>query len=99
MKAYEHLVKYALNKGYVISVWDGEEWQVKRSAECSEIISAIESVEEAELKVYNDLKKPTWVWVSAYGLEDEETLIDYNDNQFMKDVEEDYENLQNLQNL
>lgn len=31
MKAYRHLVKFALNKGYDISVWDGEEWQVKRS--------------------------------------------------------------------
>ena len=43
MKAYKHLVKYALAQGYNISVWDGEEWQVSHSNKYQNIIDAIES--------------------------------------------------------
>lgn len=93
MKAYRHLVKFTLSKGYDISVWDGEEWQVKRSTKFQNIIDAIESVEEAELKIripeYGNLV--TWVRVSAYGLEDDETVVDYYVNGFMQEWEESYE--------
>lgn len=92
MKAYRHLVKFALNKGYDISVWDGEEWQVKRSNKFQNIIDAIESVEEAELKIripeYGNLV--TWARVSAYGLEDDETVVDYYVDDFTKEWEESY---------
>lgn len=98
MKAYRHLVKFALSKGYDISVWDGEEWQVKRSIKFQNIIDAIESVEEAELKIripeYGTLV--AWARVSAYGLEDEETVVDYSMNDFTKEWEESYEQTQNL---
>ena len=93
MKAYKHLVKHALALGHTISVWDGEEWQVKRSTGYKEIVEAIESVEEAELKIYNDLQHPTWVWISAYGLADDETVVDYNDNKFMQDWSLQYDKL------
>jgi hypothetical protein len=85
MKAYKHLVKYALAQGHVISVWDGEEWQVSHSAKYQKIIDAIESVEEAELKIRSaDLDDLiTWVRVSAFGLADDETVVDYYDNKFM----------------
>jgi hypothetical protein len=92
MKAYKHLVKFALAQGYVISVWDGEEWQIKRSNKFKEIIDAIESVEEAELKIRSaDLDDLiTWVRVSAFGLADDETVVDYYDNKFMQEWEEAY---------
>jgi hypothetical protein len=100
MKAYKHLVKYALAKGHTISVWDGEEWQVGRSVSYKDIVDAIESVEEAELKIrhssashtsINDLV--TWVRVSAFGLEDDETVVDYYDNKFMHEWSLAYDNL------
>jgi hypothetical protein len=49
MKAYQHLVRYALAQGNRISVYDGEEWPVRESTNAQEIIEHIESVEEAEL--------------------------------------------------
>lgn len=85
MKAYKHLVKYALAQGHTISVWDGEEWQVSHSTKYQKIVDAIESVEEAQIKIrvpeYGNLV--AWVLISAYGLADDETVIDYSDNDFM----------------
>ena len=47
MKAYKDLVKYALKNNDTVSVYDGEEWAVRRSVSFQEIVDAIESVEEA----------------------------------------------------
>lgn len=86
MKAYKHLVKYALADGHVISVWDGEEWQVSHSASYQNIIDAIESVEEANvvIRVPTYGNRVAWALVMAYGLEDDETVADYGDNEYMQ---------------
>lgn len=85
MKAYKHLVKYSLAQGYNISVWDGEEWQVSHSNKYQSIIDAIESVEEAQIKIripeYGTLI--AWALIIPFGLEDDETVADYSDNEFM----------------
>jgi hypothetical protein len=84
MKAYKHLVKFALAKKCTVSVWDGEEWQVKRSNGYKAIIAAIESVEEAELIIRDSQgEKMGWVRVSAFGLEDAETVVDNTMTEFM----------------
>lgn len=85
MKAYKHLVKYALAQGHVISVCDGEEWQVSHSTKYQNIIDAIESVEEANvvIRVPTYGNRVAWALVIPYGLEDEETVADYTDNEFM----------------
>jgi len=78
MKSYKHLVKHFLDKGSRISVWDGEEWQVKKSQDEGAIIDAIESVEEAQLRIYDpDGENVSWVRVIPFGLEDDETVADY----------------------
>ena len=92
MKAYKHLVKHALAKAHTCSVWDGEEWQVKRSVAYQEIVDAIESVEEAEMTIRDiEGNKEAWVLISAFGLADDETVMDYSDNKFMQDWCKDYE--------
>lgn len=85
MKAYKNLVKYTLAKGYTVSVFDGEEWAVTQSTSYNEIIEAIESVEEAELNIRDieNRKRMAWVRVSAFGLEDEETVVDHTVDEFM----------------
>lgn len=86
MKAYKHLVKYALAQGLVVSVYDGEVWEVKRSDKYKAIIDCIESVEEADLKIRDVHGKPiAWALVSAYGLADDETVINSTDNNWMAD--------------
>ena len=91
MKAYKHLVKFALAKNCTVSVWDGEEWQVKRSSGYKAIIEAIESVEEAELVIRDSQgEKMGWVRVSAFGLEDDETVVDNTMTDFMNSWDDAY---------
>jgi hypothetical protein len=92
MKAYQHLVKFALRCKYTVSVWDGEEWQVEKSSKYQDIIDAIESVEEADLVVRNAQgDKMGWAKVSAFGLEDDETVIDNTLTCFMEDWDAAYQ--------
>lgn len=91
MKAYKHLVKHALAQNCTVSVWDGEEWQVKRSSGYKAIIEAIEGVEEAELIIRdNQGDKMGWAKVSAFGLEDDETVMDNTMTDFMNSWDEAY---------
>lgn len=83
--AYMNLVRYALAKSCTISVWDGEEWQVKRSASFRNIVNAIKSVDEATIKIRDvDGDFVGAAFVSAYGLLPEETVIDWTDNDWME---------------
>jgi hypothetical protein len=91
MKAYKHLVKYALSMGFTVSVWDGEEWQVRRNNCYSFIIDAIESVEEAQLRFRQKDAIIGWALVSAFGLEDDETVVDYTCTSFMEEWDEVYQ--------
>ena len=94
MKAYVNLVKYALHNGNTVSVWDGEEWQVKRSSYYHEIVGAIASVEESVLRIYdrNGLKVAT-ATVIPYGVEPYETVSDWVISEFMTQWDASY-NLQ-----
>lgn len=84
MKAYKSLVKYALAYGMTISVWDGEEWQTKRSTKYQETIDAIESVEVAELRIRNHSGNVVgWAQIIP-DLEDDETVADYTCTPFME---------------
>lgn len=92
MKAYKHLVKHALAAGNTVSVFDGEVWEVKRSTAYQGIISCIESVEEAQLRIRNSSGQIVgWALVSAFGLADDETVVDYTVNEFMNGWESAYE--------
>ena len=84
--AYRTLVKNALAKGYTVSVFDGEEWPVKRNSKFEEICDAIKSVEEAQLRIYNAEERIGWALVSAYGLEPDETVIDYTCTEIMEEL-------------
>lgn len=88
MKAYKHLVKHSLATGHVVSVWDGEEWQVTKSTSYKAITEAIESVEEASISI-RDLQgnKVGWALISAFGLEDDETVMDNTITPFMEEWE------------
>lgn len=91
MKAYKHLIKHSLSMGCTVSVWDGEEWQVKRSTGYKTIIDAIESVDEAQLRIRQKDAVIGWALVSAFGLEDDETVIDSSCTSFMEEWSEIYE--------
>lgn len=79
MKAYIHLLNVALGRGYTVSVWDGEEWSLKRSTDLAAIKAEVEGVEEALLKFRDsDGNVVGKAVVSVYGLADDETVIDHS---------------------
>lgn len=90
--AYIDLIKFALAKGCTISVWDGEEWQVKKSTKQKTIVEAVKSVEEAQLRIRDAAGNMVfWARVSAYDLQPDETVIDWSDNPFGNEWIEQYE--------
>lgn len=92
MKAFKHLIKYALSAGHTVSVYDGEEWQVKRSTGYKAIVEAVESVDEAQLRIRDTQGAVVaWALVSAYGLADDETVMDWSDNAFTEAWSEAYD--------
>lgn len=92
-KAYMNLVRYALAQGMTVSVWDGEEWQVKRSSSFDKIVDAIKSVEEATIRIRAEGDFVGSALVSDYGLQPDETVIDWTDNEFMESWHNQYESL------
>ena len=95
MKAYKHLVQYALDHDHCMSVFDGEEWAVRHSTNYEAIIDDIESVEIAELVISNGKGTPQvgWAQIVPFGLEDDETVSDHTITPFMNRWENEYEML------
>jgi hypothetical protein len=90
-KAYRNLIKFALSRNCTISVWDGEEWQVERSTNEYDIAQAVRSVEEATLHIRNAAGEIVGnALVAAFGLEPDETVIDYEITGFMNEWETHY---------
>lgn len=95
MKAYKHFVKHALAAGLDVTVWDGGDEPAERHCtKYQKIIDAIEAVEIAELLVYKNGKRCGWAQVMPFGLEDEETMVDYSVSSFFDDWLQAYERLQ-----
>jgi hypothetical protein len=86
MKAYKTLVKNALSKDFSVSVWDGEEWQVKKSTKYQEIIDAIESVDFSELRI-RDSEGEKIGWASiVMDCEPEAMVSDFTYNKIMHEL-------------
>lgn len=91
MKAYKHLVKFALKHGHTVSVYDGEIWEVRRSTAYKTIIDCIESVEIASLRIRDtDGNIIGWASVIPFGMEDDETVADHTITAFMETWDNDY---------
>lgn len=89
--AYIDFIRFAIANKCTVSVWDGEAWQVKKSTKQNECIAAVKSVEEATIRVRdNNGKIVCAAYVSAYGLQPDETMINWSDNQFGKSWEAQY---------
>jgi hypothetical protein len=93
MKAYKHLVRYSLNAGHTVSVFDGELWEVENSTDYKAIIDCIESVEEANIVIRDtEDKKLGWALVTPFGVDDEETVCDYTVTDYMEKWSDTYDN-------
>ncbi len=79
--AMAHLIQYAIDKGFSISVFDSEEWSLKRSTDKQVIIDEVNGVSEiCNLRVWDlsgKYKAIKGTFAVFSGLEDEEDVIDY----------------------
>jgi hypothetical protein len=90
--AYIDLIEFALKDNCKISVWDGGEWQIKKSILLNEIVDAVKSVEEAKLRFYDSNDSVLGcALVSPYGLEPNETVIDYSESDLLMKWENQFE--------
>jgi hypothetical protein len=87
MKAYRHLVKHALKQGFVVSVYDGEDWSVRQSDKFKQIIDEIEGLDEATINIWDIKVAPTGngnrrvgTALILPGLNPDETVADHSDN-------------------
>lgn len=95
--AHEKMIDRALAAGYCVSVFDGEEWQVKQGREKPAILAAIDSVDSSEL-VFRDPRQVIekdgrkiaarigWALVIPYGVGPDETIADHTDNAIMESL-------------
>jgi hypothetical protein len=86
--AFRELIRAGLAAGYTCSVWDGGEWQVKRSRSLSACVDAVRSVDEAELRFRDESGAIVgWALVSdAVDLEPEEKVIDHTCTRWIEDA-------------
>lgn len=92
MKAYKHLVKHVLATGGDITVWDGGDDPAEEHCDqFKKIVDAIEAVEEASIYIFKDGATVGWARIVPFGLEDEETLVDYSANEFFTVWEDMYD--------
>jgi hypothetical protein len=86
MKAHLKLIKNALAKDLTVSVWDAEEWQVKRSSKYKAIKDAIESVDISQLR-FRDKQGEIVGWaLIVLDNDDDCTVSDFTYNQLMHEL-------------
>lgn len=84
-----HLVDYALAAGHTVSVWDEEEWAIKRSTDRAAILAAVDSVSCPELTIRDRATLPGpicrvgWALI-VNGCEPDEEVADYSMTPFME---------------
>lgn len=100
--AHRHLVHWALAQGFAVSVHDGEDWAVGSSTDAAEIIEAIESVEEAQIRLRRKDNNPQariagWALIIPHGVSPEETVADMSAYGAMTDWFNEYDRATNYQ--
>jgi hypothetical protein len=79
------LVRDALAKGYSVSVYDGEEWALKRSSKFTEIMGALASTDCDTLRFRNAAGEIVGsVWLIWGNLDD--LISDHTDNAAINDL-------------
>lgn len=81
------LVRNIINRGYTVSVWEGEDWALRRSANLQEIMESLASTGEDVLLVKDGEKTIGRFWL-VWGNDPsgEELIADYTDNALCSEI-------------
>ena len=84
-KIFSKVVKTALDEGYSLSVFDGEDYPVKESYKYSEIMAEFSTTDEDYLVIHDMDKKIGWVKF-VYGNDGYDVISDYTYNETMENL-------------
>lgn len=84
LNALEHLVDYALAAGAVISVWDGEDWGLKRSTDRQAVLTLVYDLDEAKLRFRDASGTRLGTALVVNGNEPDELVADYSSTPFLE---------------
>lgn len=95
----EKIIQEALKLGFLISVFDGEEYEIEHATDINAIAKAVAITDETTLAFFNqDRQKLGWIWL-IHGNE-WDVISDYADNGpikvLMKPVNEFVDQLQTM---
>jgi hypothetical protein len=78
----KRLIRIILERGYMVSINDGEEWTVELSTDRKEILPALATTGEDILRLYKDGERAGSIWLVYGNAEDGSELIaDHSDNE------------------
>ena len=78
----KRLVRIVLERGYVVSINDGEEWTVEQSKDRKEILPALATTGEDIIRLYKDGERAGFFLLVYGNAEDGSELIaDHADNE------------------
>ena len=82
----ETLVEILLDRGYSVSVFDGEEWPLKRSTNRAAILAAMGSTEGDTLRIYDENGDRIGTFWLVYGNGPGELVSDHTDSHYTASI-------------
>lgn len=78
----KRLVRIILERGYMVSINDGEDWTLNLSTDRKEILSALGTTGEDIIRLYKDGERAGSIWLVFGNADDGSELIsDHSDNE------------------
>lgn len=77
LKAARKIVNRAVNRGFRVSVWDGEAWAIRRCKSPDKLCKALASTDSDLLVLHSDDGKPIGSILLVWGNGPEELVCDY----------------------
>ena len=84
-KTHLNLVVFALNRLHKVSVWSDGYCDLNKCNNYKIIKQHIEAVEQCELRFFDRYDQPVGVALAVLGLDPDEIIADYTDNDFFKE--------------
>jgi len=97
INAHNHLIKYALDAGHRITVWNGgDEAEVELCSDFAEVLEHTEAADDANLMIYSQEGKfqgEAFV-IHGWDMQLEEMVADYTVTPFMDAWNDEYSKLE-----
>lgn len=90
-RAARKLVRLILSREYFISVYDGEDWPIKRSRAFRNILANMGATSEEWLSLHDANGNRIGAFLLVWGNSGEELIADYSDNDALDSIWNDWQ--------